>query len=626
MCSRAFVDWCRDAGIDTSAVTPALIPIQSQEEPDERPKHHYRGLVAARPLVAGDALCVVPARLLLSATGSAARDPALGPLLLKAKPLLTHHQALCVHLLHEASKRPPASAVSAWAPYLRELPRRYTILAAWPPPLSGAAAGDALQAPHARRAQRRAARSARREWEGARPVLLEAFLGALGAAAASPPPRLASWRAWLWAHGAALSRTMYLPPAAAAAAVAGNTKSAAAAGAAAPAAAAPPPAAPPQADRAGCLTPFGDLLNHAAPRGAPWAPDPLEEIAGIIAAEPEAESEAGADTNQKGEEANEEPEVAGDGAFDAERGAYVLRTRRALGAGEEALLSYGRHTNLELLALYGFLLPPGATNPDDRAPLPRRHVRAAVAGGGDEGDGGGACCSSSSDDDEEGVEVGSSRDPLASHGGGGSWYVQAADGRPSWALFEELKGRAAAAAAAGAAAGAGAPPPSSSSSPPAALLLRQALTVERWLRAACLATLRELPTTAEEDEAWLAARRSAEEEEGQEERASGEDGDAGSRKKKDAEDDENSDDDAQHAAECLRLAVEWRLQYKRALLRCVARCDRALERWGKGGGGGGGGDDDDRRQRTKTTTAAAPLDLLLRRGRVVAFPIKTTKK
>jgi len=629
MCSPAFLDWCRDSGIEASAVTPALIPVgpqmnddlQEQQPRRQRRQAHNRGLIAARALRPGDALCAVPSRLLLSATTSAPRDPVLGPLLLSAQrsrpSALTHHQALCVHLLHEASKRRPASP---WLPYLRELPPSFSVLAAWP-----RAAAEALQAPHARRACARAARSARREWEGARGVLRAAVLGGRAAASAPPhqkqqrqqpdqqqqqqqerqprpqeaatsapsPPSCCSWRAWLWAHGAALSRTMHLP-----------------------------------GDRAGCLTPFGDLLNHAAPRGnAPWAPDPLEQIAGVVVAvvlvpaddadeddEGAAAAAAAAAANAAAANAETETEEeredgpAGDGALDAGRGAYVLRTRRALAAGDEALLSYGRHTNLELLALYGFLLPPGApANPDDRAPLPGRHVRAAMAGGGGGGGGGGGSGgggggggASSSDDEEEregGTGVGSSSDRLASHGGGAassSWYVQAADGRPSWALFQALRARAAARAAAAAPAWAGAaaaattpaarprpPPPASSSRPSSAQsLLAQALTVERWLLAACLATLRELPTTAEEDASWLAAAseaRGAEAEAAPPRRTEEDEGASGDGARK-----KGAAASAAHDAECLRLAVEWRLQYKRALMMCVARCGRALAKGGAG--------------------------------------------
>jgi hypothetical protein len=399
----------------------------------------------------------------------------------------------------------------------------YPILAAWP----RAAAAEALQAPHAVRAHRRAVASARRDWLEAREVLRRA----LELSGCVEVEVFCSWRRWLRALGAALSRTMHFSP----------------------------------RDRAGCLTPFGDLLNHAAPRGAPWAPDPLEELAGIERSDDEEEKD------------DDNPEtIAGDGALDEAAGVYVLRTRRPIPAGGEALLSYGRHTNLELLTLYGFLLPSTlAPNPDDRAFLPRRHVRAAMGeeGGSDDED---------SDDDHH-DQTGTYSAPLASQSGGG-WYVHAADGRPCWALFEALKRRAEEAMAAGA-------------SP-----LQQALLVERWLRQACLATLEELPTTAEEDEAWLSGGGEATTADPPKKTPGGEEDD-------DADD---ADDPLNIGAECVRLAVEWRLEYKRALLRCVARCDRALAK----------GEAAKQDEEPKAPPPAPPP----RRGRVIALAPNKPKK
>lgn len=526
MCSESFLDWCRASRIDTSAVTPALISIPSGSS--------YRGLVAARDLSPGDALAVVPAKLLLSATGSARRDCTLGPLLRRRAldhqtPPLTHHQILAIHLLLERHK----GRESAWFPYLRELPSSYTVLAAWP-----RSARRELQAPYARRQAARAARAARRERRLAQPLLLEALGGG-----GDTEDDLLSKSAWLWAHGTVLSRTMALGG-----------------------------GGPEDNDHAGCLTPFGDLLNHAPPRGAPWAPDPSEEIAGLEREDEEEEQE------DEEEEEQTTAVIAGDGALDAkaeaagESGAYVLHTRRAVPRGAEALLSYGRHTNLELLLLYGFLLP---RNLDDRAELPRALVQRAmgvVVGEEEEEDeedesSDDASSSSSSDNPADTTTTNPTAAPLASHGGAeaaASWHVQASDGRPSWALFEALRRRAeeqeeeeeedkaVVAAARGPANSSsssqkkhGAPTPTQSPH----RLNRQALKVERWLRAACLAALAELPTTADKDEAWL----------GSDEGAS-------------------ATPPPHDASECLRLAVEWRLQYKRALLRGVARCDRAIER------------------------------------------------
>lgn len=61
-------------------------------------------------------------------------------------------------------------------------------------------------------------------------------------------------------------------------------------------------------------------------------------------------------------EMDEEDEV-GDGHFDADDNVYRLISRRQYKKGQEVFLCYGRHTNLELLEHYGFMLddnPHGA--------------------------------------------------------------------------------------------------------------------------------------------------------------------------------------------------------------------------------------------------------------------------
>jgi len=87
---------------------------------------------------------------------------------------------------------------------------------------------------------------------------------------------------------------------------------------------------------AGALCPVGDLVNHSC----------VGE-----------EGEAGSG------------ELAGD--------AYCFRTRRPLRAGEQALVSYGSYTSLELLLLYGFV--PESSPTGDTARLPRLpHLRSGL--------------------------------------------------------------------------------------------------------------------------------------------------------------------------------------------------------------------------------------------------------
>lgn len=144
---------------------------------------------------------------------------------------------------------------------------------------------------------------------------------------------------------------------------------------------------------------------------------------------------------------------------------------RSYAAGEQVFLCYGRHTNLELLCHYGFVLPSGA-NPHDTALLPPRVLPGAVQQqlglDGDRCDGGAA--------------------PRA--------YLHAS-GAPSWELLRALR--------------LGCATPAERRT-----LAHRALddrpvncATERAafaaLRQACQATLDALPTTREQDDGHLAA-------------------------------------------------------------------------------------------------------------------------
>nr|ADX78230.1 CIA6 [Chlamydomonas reinhardtii] len=65
-------------------------------------------------------------------------------------------------------------------------------------------------------------------------------------------------------------------------------------------------------------------------------------------------------------EAEDADAIAGDGSWDEARQQYVIVVRRRVAAGQQVLLCYGRHTNLELLEHYGFVMQD---NPHDTAPL-----------------------------------------------------------------------------------------------------------------------------------------------------------------------------------------------------------------------------------------------------------------
>jgi histone-lysine N-methyltransferase SETD3 len=294
-----FLEYCAAHGVRTYGIAPAFVA------------EGWRGIVATAPLAPGDVLLAAPAALLMSRV-SAQRDPQLSAALLRVQqeqqrqqhddapssssPPLSDHQVLTLHLLHEASK----GAASFWAQYVRQLPPFYTTLASFSP-----AAVEALQAPHAVAAARAAVERARTDWRGAWPVMQELGL----------PRKWTCLRAWLWASGAVLSRTMHLPGA-----------------------------------PAGCLVPFGDLFNYRPPP-PPFSP-PLVVPGKLEGAQQHHNNDNDMGGGGADGDAAAAAALAGDGAFDAAAGEYLLRARRAYAPGEQVFLCYGRHTNLEARACF----------------------------------------------------------------------------------------------------------------------------------------------------------------------------------------------------------------------------------------------------------------------------------
>ncbi len=175
------------------------------------------------------------------------------------------------------------------------------------------------------------------------------------------PRRFLSLAAWTWAASTLMSRTMYLP-----------------------------------FDLAGALTPFGDLANYQPP-APPFTPNilnglptpsigtaasivlPVVEQSVSLASPPLGEGDGaevaasadGGPVRDRGA-ANDESRPSlpdpcngdgeapsgdwGDGHYDASAGVYRLVARRRYDVGDQVFLCYGRHTNLELLEHYGFML------------------------------------------------------------------------------------------------------------------------------------------------------------------------------------------------------------------------------------------------------------------------------
>ena len=520
----AFWTWATAEGVEAVSCAPALF------------REGWRGVAATGDVAPGDVVLRVPGSLLMSAR-SAARDPDLAAALETHGGALSPAERLSCHLLHESSK----GARSRWSAYVKQLPRRYNLLACWTDTEI-----EALQAPEAIAVAERAATDMRASHERALPTLKHLGL----------PLPFRSARAWKWARSTVSSRTVFVP-----------------------------------FDDAGALCPVGDLFNYAPPAGGSAAVDvigtPLSSEAlgslrslndtrdtrhtrGLCSRESPRES-----SNPKPNQApTRESAEAGDGSYDARADAYVFYARRRYGRGDQIMLCYGAHTNLSLLEHYGFLLPPETTNGNDAAPL-----APIPAFGGDSIKN--TKPSSRTDDDDATTREDATRHRLTTD----------AFGRLSWTALADLRVDAACADAdvrrLGLAKRARDVCRRGDAVSPA---------VERRVfeavRDAAGRTLLGLGTTAARDEADIAAASAR-----ASERATAIPASSTRRETRDAGldehgaprewtrvDDDDDDDDADfqtsHASNA-RLAARWRLAYKRAVQaayrRAQARVDEAVE-------------------------------------------------
>jgi len=316
----AFWTWATAEGVEAVSCAPALF------------REGWRGVAATGDVAPGDVVLRVPGSLLMSAR-SAARDPDLAAALETHGGALSPAERLSCHLLHESSK----GARSRWSAYVKQLPRRYNLLASWTDTEI-----EALQAPEAIAVAERAAKDMCASHERALPTLKHLGL----------PLPFRSARAWKWARSTVSSRTVFVP-----------------------------------FDDAGALCPVGDLFNYAPPAGGSAAVDvigtPLSSEA-LGALRSLNDPEVGAHTRtmssrESPRESSSPPQAqaplrvesadAGDGSYDARADAYVFYARRRYARGDQIMLCYGAHTNLSLLEHYGFLLSPETTNGNDAAPL-----------------------------------------------------------------------------------------------------------------------------------------------------------------------------------------------------------------------------------------------------------------
>ncbi|CAK9169805.1 unnamed protein product [Ilex paraguariensis] len=114
-------------------------------------------------------------------------------------------------------------------------------------------------------------------------------------------------------------------------------------------------------DVAGCLCPVGDFFNYAAPGEEPYGSDGsrAQGIASSL-------QDSSWYTREISDDEKFDPNSLRlmDGKYEEHVGAYCFYARRNYRKGEQVLLSYGTYTNLELLEHYGFLLNE---NPNDKA-------------------------------------------------------------------------------------------------------------------------------------------------------------------------------------------------------------------------------------------------------------------
>ncbi|KAK4837822.1 hypothetical protein QYF36_008707 [Acer negundo] len=112
-------------------------------------------------------------------------------------------------------------------------------------------------------------------------------------------------------------------------------------------------------DDAGCLCPVGDLFNYAAPGEESNGFGDAEGCAHASSSLPEGDSS----DILVSEKISANLQRLTDGRFEEDVNSYCFYARENYKKGEQVLLSYGTYTNLELLEHYGFLLNE---NPNDK--------------------------------------------------------------------------------------------------------------------------------------------------------------------------------------------------------------------------------------------------------------------
>ncbi|WOL16853.1 hypothetical protein Cni_G25641 [Canna indica] len=117
-------------------------------------------------------------------------------------------------------------------------------------------------------------------------------------------------------------------------------------------------------DSAGCLCPVGDLFNYAAP-DEDYCPENSESVQEITSLRNQPLDHSTHDLQlDNANQSDFSMQRLTDGGYEETMSSYCFYARKGYKKGEQVLLGYGTYTNLELLEHYGFLLNE---NPNDKA-------------------------------------------------------------------------------------------------------------------------------------------------------------------------------------------------------------------------------------------------------------------
>ncbi|KAL2317315.1 hypothetical protein Fmac_031191 [Flemingia macrophylla] len=307
-----------------------------------------RGLGAVRDLRKGEIVLRVPKSAFM--TREAVMEDKKLCVAVNRNSFLSPVQMLIVCLLYEMGK----GRTSRWHPYLMHLPHTYEVLA-----MFGEFEKRALQVDEAIWVTEKAILKAKSEWKEAR-ALMEDLMS---------KPQFLTFKAWVWAAATISSRTLHIPW-----------------------------------DEAGCLCPVGDLFNYDAPGEEPSGVEDLEHLLSNASVADSIILNGDKNIMHDAEQIDPHFQRLTDGGFEEDMNAYCFYARTNYKKGDQAvildgifilvkknlgegnyfvsrlghaialgglltmvLLCYGTYTNLELLEYYGFLLQE---NPNEKVFIP----------------------------------------------------------------------------------------------------------------------------------------------------------------------------------------------------------------------------------------------------------------